>query len=113
MIEDNSGTIGVGQRLSNIEGMLKEALEQIATERHRVNNLLAEKTLSQRVLEMVNDHESRITEMEKRDIADEAVARALEEYQTKQRATFRWGIGLVSSIGIVNILVQYIHVGPK
>lgn len=110
MADDNSGTIGVGQRLSNIEGMLKEALEQIATERHRVNNLLAEKTLSQQVLDMVRDHESRLTEIERNQLADDAVAEALAEYQAKQRATFRWGIGLVSSIGVFNIVLNYLSV---
>lgn len=106
MVEGNGGEISVGRRLGNIEGMLKDALEQIATERHRVNNLLAEKTLGQKLVEMVNDHEKRLTDIEKRDIADEAVAKALDEYQTKQRATFRWGIGLVSSLGVVNIVIQ-------
>lgn len=60
----------------------------------------------------VVDLRSKVETLEVNHVSEEAVAEALEKHQAKQRNTFRWAVGLLTSLGVVNLLVNAFQ-GPS
>lgn len=104
-MEDNGGNLTAGQRLTRIESRLDTIFERLdarITEHKKAND----ETIAKLAHTLVSDFGKRVSALEQSDTSDTAVKTALEKYQSKQTATFRWGIGIVTSLGIVNLIIN-------
>lgn len=105
---ENGGELSAGQRLTRIETRLDNIFERLDTRisEHKKAN---EASIAQLASNIMNEFGKRVSALEQSDTADHAVKKALEEYQAKQTASFRWGMGFIASIGIGNLIINYIQ----
>ena len=105
MSETNGGGLTTGQRLERIEAEIrnfKEHTEDRIT-RHREINANQIKELAKSIIE---DFGERVTKLEMAHESEERVKEALEKYQAKQTSTFRWVMGFIGSLGLVNLILN-------
>lgn len=98
MSEGNGGSLSTGERLSRIETRLESIethLEQRIT-RHKEAN---DATIKELATSIVTDFGKRITELEKKDVADIAATAALAAAKKEARSNKRWVIGSAASLG--------------
>lgn len=108
MVEGNGGSLSSGERLTRIETRLDaifERLDNRISEHKKAN----EASIAQLASNIMNEFGKRVAALEQSDTADHAVKKALEEYQAKQQASFRWAVGLIASLGVGNLIITYIQ----
>ena len=105
MAEGNGGELTVGKRLERIEQRLEAIEEHMDTRisRHKEAN---DKAIKELATSIVRDFGERVTKLETTQTSEEKVKEALEKHQAKQTATFRWVMGFIASLGLVNLLVN-------
>lgn len=110
MTEGNGGSITVGERLRRIESRLDEIehhLEDRIT-RHKQAN---EAHLKELATTIVTDFGKRISEIEKKEVAEEAATAALTAARKQAQSNKRWFVGSAISLGglmlaIIVLLLQ-------
>lgn len=112
MIEENGGSLSSGQRLTRIENRLDTIFERLdarITEHKKSNDA----TIAQLAKDIMSEFGARVTALEQSDNSEHAVKKALTEYQKAQAerqdkllSNVKWGISLLASIGVLNIVVQ-------
>lgn len=57
----------------------------------------------------VKELSDRTDTLERTQLTEESVAKALKEHQDKQRTTFRWAVSLLGSVGALNLILNYLQ----
>lgn len=112
MVEENGGSLSPGQRLTRIENRLDTIFERLDNRisEHKKSN---DAQIAQLARDIMTKFDGRLTALETSDTSEHAVKEALEEYQRhqaekqdKQAANIKWGISVLASLGIINIVIQ-------
>lgn len=98
---DQTEVLKLRERMHAVEGVQQTTTSTLAT--------LIDRASENR--DAVLELRAKVETLEVNQISEEAVAKALQEHQTKQRNTFRWAVGVLTSLGIVNILVNALRGG--
>ena len=91
---ENGGGLSSAQRFDRLEAQIERALKEVSIERHRVTNILQIEKLHTEILTTLKDHETRLTEIERREVAEEAVTTALSAARKEAQSNKRWVIGV-------------------
>lgn len=104
MTEGNGGTLSVGQRLGRIESRLDTIENHLDARitRHKEAN---EAHLKELATTIVTDFGKRISEIEKKEVADAAATAALDAVRNKAESNKRWIVGSLISLGILLLAV--------
>lgn len=112
-MSENGGEITVGERLRLIEKRfdkvedrlikIEEHLEE-RIQRHREKNEAAVEKLADGIMK---DFATRVTKLEQEHVSAAKVKEALERYQAKQQANFKWAVGFLVTLGVGNLFINF------